>query len=221
MSDDLIREVNDAVQREQWFGVVKRYGVAMGVVAVLAVAVAGGLWAYQQKKAGDAQEITRQLMEGREQFIAKKYDKAEALLTPLAQPDTPNNEIAALWLVKTQLAVGKKDAAIESLAKVIPSSATVPSTPYASLLCLQAQWLAAGDARFAVCQQAKSDAAFASLQKEAQAIEKISAGDYDAAQSVLPTEGMTQAQSRRISDMKAYLTARTGKTEPEKDAHAQ
>lgn len=208
MNNELIREVNQAVQRDQMREAVKRYGKAVIVLIVTAVLGVGGYYYSEQHQRQADQEATKRLTEGREFYIAGKYDDARKLFADLAEEsEGVHMALARLWQAKSELAAGRDKEATDTFAAIVAQPGVDAS--YAGLACLQGRMIVPDDARFAGC-GAKTP--YAALLAETTALQAIAANEPEKAQAVLPAERLTQEQSRRLGDVKAYLA---GKTEPE------
>jgi predicted negative regulator of RcsB-dependent stress response len=204
MTDDLIREINDAVQRDRAASFFKQYGKALIGLGLVAM-IAGGGWLYYEKQREVAkQEITRGLTDGREQFIAGQYRKSAETFAAMKKDKEikAHPELAALWETKALIKLHQSDKALDVLAGALPKA----QEPYRSLLCIQGLLLNAQDDRFADCEATKNEA-FASLVSELEAIEYLRAGNYKAAKEALPKEGNTTSQRQRLADLNAYLAA--------------
>lgn len=206
MDNELIREVNEAMQRDQILAAAKRHGKTVMAVIIAGAAAAVGWYFYQQQELEAHGEATRRLTEGREFFIAGKYDDARKLFSDLAgETDVQHAAEAYLWQAKSELALGREPQALDALANVV--SQKKANASFVALACLQARIITAADERFASC----TPGPFAGLKAEVDSMQAIAQNKPDDAARLLPTENITDGQKSRLSDVSSYLAQKVEK----------
>lgn len=204
MADDLIREVNEALQQDRLHQLWKRYGgrILYGCAAI--VVFSGGMIAWQQRETYMHQENTAALMEAREVFMGGDYDKAKTQFSELADKASGKQAVLAnMWLAKTELALENQIGALDALAKVAASNKSADDA-FVAMACLQGAMLAPDDKRFAGCLPTSADQPLHAMAKEHLAVQATAKHEFDKADITI--EGaMPMTQQRRLEDVKAYL----------------
>ncbi len=213
MSDDLIREINEAVQRERLTGLWKRYhNLIFGLLAALIVI--GGAIMYLSMRDEAAEQIaTRHLTDGREQFNARQYEAAIEHFRNAREQGTAHAVLAALWEAKTLAKRRQPEQAADRLAEALPEA----EEPYRSLLCLHGLTVAPADARFRDCRE-QADSAFAPVLQELAVMQHLRAGELAAARASLPQTHASDEQRRRLADVKAYIDSQRPDTASSTDS---
>lgn len=207
MSNELIREIDDALKQDKVAEFFKRFAKHMvyGCVASVAIATAVVLWRGHMQHVHEAQTDT--LLEAHRMFLSKRYEDAKKELTKLtADSSGEMAAMATIWLAKTQTELGELNDAVESLAQV--QKLGVNDSPLAKLACLQGAMLATDDERFNACLAAKPTDPLAPLLAEISAIKQIKAGKTSGVKESLPDPSLLPvSQKQRITDLNAYLSS--------------
>lgn len=205
MNDELIQEVDHAMQQERWHALWRQYGkfVTYGCVVIVLLAAAMVYWRDQNRGAREHQ--TSLLLEARNLYASERYGEAKETLDELKAEATGDmRAIAYLWLAKLQLTVDKQEQAIESLASIIAENKE--ASPLVMLGCMQGFLLAPDDARFVACMSRESS--MEALTNELLAVDKTLKGEVKEAVKLVPDTSMLPVtQRQRITDLNAYLSS--------------
>jgi hypothetical protein len=94
-TDAFMREVDDALREDQMVSAAKRWGVPVGIAAVVALAgLGGGLW-WKSHQDGIAQDRAIALTRAIDQIEASRTDLAGATLDPIAKGDAEGSATIA------------------------------------------------------------------------------------------------------------------------------
>lgn len=205
MTDDLIREVNEAMQQERWHQLWKRYGGKMIYGCAAIVALAGGMIVWQQRETYQHQQQTAKLMEARELFVGGEYDKAQEQFAALAKKASGQPAILAnLWLAKAALANENQTVALDALAAIVKDNPK-PTSAFIAMACVQGAMLAPDDARFANCLPVNPEDPLYGMAKEQLVVQAAGTHDFAKAKDELPAHTLPLTQERRLEDVKTYL----------------
>lgn len=135
MEDALIREINEAVERDRLLNYIKKHQKTFlfGFLALL-VAVGGGNY-WNQKLMQKRQERADKLIHAIELISQQKFDEAQTQIKSVAAESKGQARVTAdIWLAKAYLAGDKADAAKETLKPYAGSHSF--REPYAGFACL-------------------------------------------------------------------------------------
>ena len=91
----LMREVDEAVRKEQLGGAVQRYGWAIAGTLVLALAAFGGWLWWQSRQEGEMEERSEKLITAYDQLEGERIAEAEVALTELAGSGSSAQAVSA------------------------------------------------------------------------------------------------------------------------------
>ncbi len=90
-----MREVDEAVRQDEVGNVMRRYGLAIGGVLVLALAAFGGYLFWQNQQESERESYSEQLVQAFDELEAGNFDTADAELGPIAANGGPGAASAA------------------------------------------------------------------------------------------------------------------------------
>ncbi len=209
MTDELIREVNEAMKVDRAKQVWNTHGKSVISLAVVAILLIGGFSYWQHQQQATNEQWTTDLLAARVAFKAGDLEEAKKIYETLAKNSQgAQRQMAGLWLAKTQLRLANQEGVLSALDDVIKSDAKKEQSAFVVMACLQALALAPEDARFQGCLPQASGAALKPLADEHRAVMLMAKGDYKAAQKALPQGVLPPAQQARVDDMLSYLASK-------------
>jgi hypothetical protein len=225
ISDEFIREVDEAVRQDRWLLLWKQYGtyIAGGAIAIVVGTGAGVAWRNYQ--ASERLEDARRYAAAEELLRQDRPAEAATAFLALAEDAGGGYDVVArLRAAEAQIEAGEKDAAAASLDELSASEDASPVyRQLGDLLALQQEFEAmdgsALSSRLAGLTEANAPWRYSAL--ELQALAQLRAGDTEAARRTLETllaDPLTPANlSRRAAELMAALG---GPLEPAQDATA-
>lgn len=209
MTDELIREVDEAMKYDRAKQAWDTHGKTLILLAALCIVLIGGFsyWQHQQEVANE--QWTAHFLEARDAFKAGRYDEAKQTYEKLVTNSSgAQAQMAGIWLAKTQLRLANQEGVLDALDGVVKSDEKKEQPALVVMACLQGAALAPEDARFQACLPQKPDAALKPLVDEHRSIMLMAKGDYKAAQAALPKGSLPPAQQARVDDMSSYLASK-------------
>jgi len=134
--DVLLREVDEAVRKDELETVVKRYGWAIGGALVLAVAAFGGYLFWKDRSEARFEEASETLITTLDQLEAGRIDEAEDDLAALAEGSTATAVSAKFARAAIALRENRQQEAV-ALFDEIAADAAAPQ-PYRDLAAIRA-----------------------------------------------------------------------------------
>lgn len=209
MSDELIREVNEAMQKERMQAFWDRYGKQLLGAAGVAVLLAIASLVYQQQQTAGNQQRTSLLLEAREQFAAKQYEQARQSFAKVSDESKGETRaLALIWQAKAASELKDNAGALEAYAQASEAKAGEKSGVFAAFACLSGAMLAPQDARFAACLPKDASAPLFAMAAEMRAVD--AALDPKADTVVLPNpQSLPFSQRQRVDDLNIYLSSKS------------
>ncbi len=207
MNDELMREVNAAMQKERMQVIWHRFGKQLLLVAGVAMGLAILSLLYRQHVASENQARSELLLAGREQFAAKQYQQARDSFTQASE--AAKNEaraMALIWVAKAAQKLDDEAGALDAYAQALAPKAE--AGVFASFACINGAALAPDDARFADCLPDEAGQPLFGIAAEMRAVK--AALDPKADTVVLPNpQSLPFTQRQRIEDLNIYLSSKS------------
>ncbi len=205
-TDSFIDEVNEEVRRDQMTGYLRRYGW----IAALAIVVLVGGTAWNEYRKSQAQSIAETRGDAIATALRETTPEARAAAAAeLAQ----NGVIEALLAAAQQLELGD----LEAAAATLQSVANLPDVPplYRDLAQIKRlsfdPTISADERRIALEVLSAPGAPYRPIALEMQALDRIDAGEPDAAidllQAILQSAEASDAQKQRVAQLVIALGA--------------
>ena len=138
--DVLLREVDEAVRREQMEGAARRYGLIVGAV-VLAALIAFGAWLlWRDRMETQAERRSEQLVTAFDEIDGGALAQADAELAPLA---TGEGDAAAVSAALARAAIALRDDRADEAAAIYEAVAAQESAPQPYRDLATIRWAAA------------------------------------------------------------------------------
>jgi hypothetical protein len=129
--DVLLREVDEAVRKDEMSGAVRKYGVAAGLAAVVGLAAFGGYLFWQDHREGQRGEQSELLVTALDKLDAGQVRRADEELAPLAEGEGGLATVARLTRAAIALQDGKPSEAT-ALYDAVATDTSAPQ-PYRDL----------------------------------------------------------------------------------------
>jgi len=135
--DVLMREVDEAVRQEELQSFVRRYGILLGIAALVGLlALGGGLWWYEHRQ-GQLEERSEKLITALDALEARRLDEAKQQFAPLAE-DSGSAAAAAAKLSLAAIAIQEnRTADAVKQFEAVAADADAPQ-PYRDLATIRA-----------------------------------------------------------------------------------
>jgi hypothetical protein len=225
ISDEFIREVDEAVRQDRWLQLWKQYAtyIVGGAIAIVVGTGAGVAWRNYQ--ASQRFEDARRYAAADELLRQDRPAEAAAAFLALAEDAGGGYDVVArLRAAEAQIEAGEKDAAAASLDQLSASEDAPPVyRQLGDLLALQQEFEALDGSALSgrLAELTEANAPWRHSALELQALAQLRAGDTEAARRTLETllaDPLTPANlSRRAAELMASLG---GPLEPAEDATA-
>lgn len=121
--DVLLREVDEAVRKDQLDNFGKRYGIPIGIAVVLGLALFGGWLFWQDRREGALEERSEQLVTTLDDLEAGRLEPAKASLATIADGDTATAVSAKLALAGLALSENRRDEGVKIYEGIVADAA--------------------------------------------------------------------------------------------------
>lgn len=205
MSDDLIREVNQALQQHRWQVFWRKAGRKLAAIAAVLIiaSIALVLWEQQQAKQRQAQSDTLLKVQALlSDATPQSHSRALALLDGM-EASNGRAALRALFTAALHQRAGEPEKAAAALREALPAAAIKPDL-LAAYGCVLLSGL--GEPATPACGQGVPPV-WAPLQAELRAMQWLQQGRTQDALAILPQDVDDPMQARRLADLRAYLNA--------------
>ncbi len=208
MNDDLMREVDQAMQQERMQQLWKRYGkqVITGIAVIVSLSAGAIFWEKHQQST--RYERTAMLLRGQDIFTAQEYSKARDIFAEVAEGAKGDTGLlASLWLAKSEMALGNVEGA-RRIAQAIDAGYPAGNLALKHYACLMQVMLppnSDGNGEVACLASISPEDPFFRIAQEmriAQAVNSVQ--PIDGLIPALDDASLSPTQQQRIEDYKAY-----------------